>query len=352
MKIAILTHDENTSAGWGRFSDQLISGLRARGHEVMVITEVGGSYPLLRRGVRLVLSAMKIAPLLARCDVVHGLDVYPFGIAAWLANFYSRKPLIFSVHGTYSIAPLIESRYRFIARIACRGAQKIVALSRFTASRVSAALGEKVSMTIIEGGVDLTKWNLAETYPRTRALISVGALKPRKGYEYTLRAFAMARERIPDLTWWIIGSPDDRGYAEKLRDQAHRLGVDSAITWYEDITDIELKQLYLHSSLFVLLSQNKGSHFEGFGLVFLEAAACGLPVIGTRGNGIEDAIGAENGILVPQGNSEVAANAILAYLSDEQKWLQASQASKKWAESHAITGVIDQYEKEYSALLS
>ena len=75
------------------------------------------------------------------------------------------------------------------------------------------------------------------------------------------------------------------------------------IEFFNRLSDEALSDLYRRAKLFILTSINEDHHFEGFGLVFLEAAAAALPVIGTFGNGIEDAVkDCYNGFLVPQNN--------------------------------------------------
>ncbi|MBP6885655.1 MAG: glycosyltransferase family 4 protein [Candidatus Pacebacteria bacterium] len=354
MKIAVLTHDVNVSAGWGRFSDQLISGLRERGHDVLVISERGGAHPVLRRGIGVLWSVVRLLPLIRTVDIVHAMDVYPFGAIAWLATRIIRKPIIFSAQGTYSIAPLEVSRYRLLYRVMTRRVDRVLAISQYTADRLTGALGSSCSISVIHHGVDLERWRIdvSTGLQRDQAVISVGSVKFRKGYHVAIRAFSEARKSFPSLQWWIVGSTRDKGYIEKLKKLADSLGVTDAIHWYENVSDDELRRLYSRASVFMLLSQNQGAHFEGFGLVFLEAAACGLPVIGTRDNGIQEAISDANGILVPQDDSAAARDAIVLLLSHEAIRRSMGEASVRWAKSHSIDSVIDEYELQYKEVIA
>jgi glycosyltransferase involved in cell wall biosynthesis len=112
-----------------------------------------------------------------------------------------------------------------------------------------------------------------------------------------------------------------------------------------------LREYYLSSSLFLLPSVNEGDHVEGFGLVFLEAAAAGLPVVGTLNNGIADAVSnGYNGILVPQENPEATAKAICEILKDENRWQVMSSAGISWAGQNDLQKSVEKYVHLYQVL--
>jgi phosphatidyl-myo-inositol dimannoside synthase len=143
----------------------------------------------------------------------------------------------------------------------------------------------------------------------------------------------------------IVGpQTDEPNFVQELKRIAVELGVSNDVDFRERISDEELVDLYHRASIFMLTSVNKGHNFEGFGLVFLEAGACGLPSIGTRGNGIEDAIIEEKtGILVPQRDVGATADAIRRLLRDPQ--LRSSFGAN--ARVHAIERSWQVVVKEY-----
>ena len=94
----------------------------------------------------------------------------------------------------------------------------------------------------------------------------------------------------------------------------------------------------------------KSQGFEGFGLVFLEAAAAALPVIGTLGNGIEDAVkDYYNGLLVPQNDSQKTADAIIKILSDDILGLNLRKNSIEWVKNFDWKKIITSYIEIYNA---
>ena len=97
-----------------------------------------------------------------------------------------------------------------------------------------------------------------------------------------------------------------------------------------------------------MLFRSENHHFEGFGLVFLEAAAAALPVIGTLGNGIEDAVkNGFNGILIPQNDIKATAEALLKILKNGQWRRELSLNSFSWAKDHDWDKVVLKYFRAY-----
>lgn len=348
MNICILTHNTDIRAGWGRYSDLLASSLRKRGHHIVVLTEREGEHPILRRRLGIFFSALRAVQYFWQADIIHALDVYPFGIIAWLANIITRKPLVITAQGTYSIAPLKNRKIGWLARAVCSSADAIIAISKYTASRILDIVPDG-KITIINHGIDFSQY----PPPHDRAtcphrVISVGALKWRKGYHISLEAFAIARRQMPNLEYIIVGSQRDVGYTKQLCELISKLHIADAVTFLENLSDDELGRAYSEAGLFLLTSVNQGDHFEGFGLVFLEAAAYGLPVIGTTDNGISDAISSGvNGILVPQNDIQRTADAIVSILADSHTCQKMSGESLRWAKAHDMLGVAPRYEEVY-----
>jgi glycosyltransferase involved in cell wall biosynthesis len=354
MKIGFLTYSLDTKTGGGRYANDLIVGLQARGHTAVVLKELEDGKPgsvVLKRGWRLFLSIRKVRALLADCDIIHALDGYPYGVIAALANRTLKKKLVITGQGTYAIAPLYNPKTAFLTRYAYRHADQVIAISHFTRSEIEKKIPHLRNSIVINHGIDLeTFLHPHDISHMHRSILSVGALKSRKGYGTSILAFAEAAQNMPDLIYHIVGSanPSYRAELEGLIKKNH---LEHRIHFHRNISDQELTELYRDSGLFLLMPVNDGHHVEGFGLVYLEAAAQGLPVIGTKGNGGEDAIWhGQNGLLVPQYDSHAAAEAICTILGDVDRWRKMSAASVVWAQKHSRAGMLDQYEAVYHKL--
>ena len=146
------------------------------------------------------------------------------------------------------------------------------------------------------------KYNLQDASP---VLLSVGAIKYRKGQLEVVRSLPQLKKKYPNIQYVMIGSDRDSFYVGEINRYAEEHGLENNIIIIPDVhTDSDLAVFYELCDIFILVSNNQGDHFEGFGLVFLEAGQFGKPGIGSFGCGIEDAIkDGYNGYLIPQGDS-------------------------------------------------
>jgi len=145
-------------------------------------------------------------------------------------------------------------------------------------------------------------------------LLTVGRLVPRKGIDTVLRALPSIAERCPDVAYVVVGTGPDRS---RLQGLADHLGVQDRVRFVGDVDHDRLPLYYSAADLFVMPAREDPPDVEGFGLVFLEANACGTPVIGARSGGIPDAIhDGETGLLVPPNAPEAFADAAVRVLTD------------------------------------
>lgn len=355
MKICYLTYGMDPKNGWGKYASDLIYGVKKEGHEVAILKEQDDGFegaPILRRGPGLFVSAIKARKYLRDCDIIHALDVYPYGIIAYIANLFLGKKLVLTAQGTYSIAPLYNKKTAFLSKMVCSSANSVIAISNFTKQELVKKVGNK-KIEVINHGISLGEFYKKHIETEEKFILSVGALKYRKGYHISIPAYAAARKRFPHLKYKIVDDQGDPHYFGQLKNLVAQHGIEDGIEFLSDISDKELSLLYQKAKLFILTSVNVNYNFEGFGLVFLEAAAAGLPVIGTLGNGIEDAVKkGYNGTMIPQNDIEKTAEAIANIVSDRKKWDNMSNNSYAWAEEHKLDDVIKRYISIYERTLA
>jgi phosphatidylinositol alpha-1,6-mannosyltransferase len=150
-------------------------------------------------------------------------------------------------------------------------------------------------------------------------LLSVGRLQRRKGHDLVLAALANWRPDDPPVRYLIAGDGD---YRNALETEARSLGIRDRVVFLGPVTDDELPGLYAASDIFVLPNRRDGVDFEGFGIVFLEAAAAGLPCIAGRSGGVPEAVqDGETGVLVSGTDALELAEVIrrLARSTDERR---------------------------------
>ena len=144
-------------------------------------------------------------------------------------------------------------------------------------------------------------------------LLTVGRLVRRKGIDTVLRTLPALVESCPDLAYVVVGSGPDQSRLERLAD---RLGIHDRVRFVGEVDHDRLPLYYSAADLFVMPAREDPPDVEGFGLVFLEANACGTPVIGARTGGIPDAISdGETGLLVPPNAPDALAEAATRVLT-------------------------------------
>lgn len=200
-----------------------------------------------------------------------------------------------------------------------RNARHIVAGGSYPAAEAEHAAGRSLPVTIVPPGVDVERFvpldDAARRDARTRfglpadgeLVVAISRLVPRKGFDTAIRAAARLRRSRPDLVLAISGGGRDeqrlRRLAEELRAPVRFLGR---------VSNEELPALYGCGDVYAMLCRNRwgGLEQEGFGIVFLEAAACGVPQVAGASGGAADAVADdETGIVVrnPSDTIEVAA---------------------------------------------
>lgn len=223
------------------------------------------------------------------------------------------RPLDFIVaaHGLDVVAHRARDRIR--QRWVMKRAKKVIAVSSFTAGLLEQMRLPEGRVEVIPNGVDPTALAPRPPDPAIESrygidgpfrLLSLGRLVPRKGFDTTIRALAQAQS--DDIEYYIAGTG---GYGDALLSLARELGVEERVHLLGFVPNEDLEGLFACVDLFSMPSRRIGSDIEGFGITYLEAAACGVPSIGGRGSGAEDAIvDSETGVLVdPESPAQIAA---------------------------------------------
>lgn len=150
-------------------------------------------------------------------------------------------------------------------------------------------------------------------------ILSVGIQVPRKGHDILLRALA----RLTDRPWQaaIVGAAQDPTCAARLRDMAGALGLGERVRFTGRIADAALARLYSEARVFALATRH-----EGYGIVFDEAMAHGLPIVSCRVGAVPDTVATGAGLLVPPDDAGAFARA-LARLLDERATREAMAAA-------------------------
>lgn len=253
------------------------------------------------------------------------------------AKKYGRiKDYFVALHGRellfnpYQGWPLFQQWYEFRKKKALMGATEVYSNSHFSGSLVSKSnIQLNGSLKVTGLAVDFDHFQhgckqQAREWLRSRAgelegtvLLSLCRLIERKGMGTCLKALRLFIDKHPDtsFTYCVAGEGPDRPRLEQLTKD---LGLEARVRFIGNVCTADLPLAYGASELFLMPSRNKGSDVEGFGLVFLEAAAAGIPAIGSTDGGIPDAVlDGSTGLLVPAQQPEKLAEALEKMLLDE-----------------------------------
>ncbi len=203
-------------------------------------------------------------------------------------------------------------------------ADLVFAVSRYTAEIACRQGARQERVVVVPNGVDPT--HLASSTGsmlRDRlgakqgpVLLTVCRLVPRKGVDLVLRSLPELLRSFPDLVYVVVGDGPER---RRLQTLAAGLGVARSVRWEGRIAHAEIRHYFAACDLFVLAPRNLEPDVEGFGLVYLEAAAAGKPVVASDAGGIADAVvNGETGLLVPEGSGAHLSGAIINLLSNPE----------------------------------
>jgi teichuronic acid biosynthesis glycosyltransferase TuaC len=255
-------------------------------------------------------------------NVIDAHFAYPEGYAATLLGRWLRVPVSITLRGTE--VPLSRDRRRRRRIIAAlQRATRIFSVSE-SLKRHAASLGVAGDRIMVVGnGVDTSKFHrLDRRAARLRlglaldapVLVSVGALVERKGFHRVIECLPALRRSFPGLRYVVVGGPGPEGdWSARLRRDVIDLGLQESVVFLGTLSPEDLKLPLSAADVFVLATRN-----EGWANVFLEAMACGLPVVTTDvGGNAEVVADAKLGILVPFGQPHQLEQAIASALRRE-----------------------------------
>ncbi len=274
-----------------------------------------------------------------------GIETVWFGAAAPLALLASRARsagaarVVASTHGHevgWSMLPGARSALRRIGA----DTDVITYVSRYTRDRFASAFGPDARLEHLPPGVDtecfrpdpLARAELRERYrlgdrPTT---VCVSRLVARKGQDMLIRAMPEIRRRVAGAALVIVGGGPD---ADTLHKLAQHCGVAADVVFTGGVPAAELPGHYAMADVFAMPCRTRGAGLdvEGLGIVFLEAAAAGVPVVAGRSGGAPETVrDGETGRVVNGRAHEEIVDAITDLLTDPDRARLMGQAGRDW----------------------
>lgn len=264
-----------------------------------------------------------------RVDAVHAGRALPEGLIAWLTGRLLRRPVLVYVHGEELTGWGRGGKFRTM-RSVLRRADRVVANSDFTRQQVLDMGVSADRVVLISPGVDTDVFrpglpcaDLRASLglgPDSRLVLSVGRLQPRKGFDQIVRALPALRQRGIDAHYALIGIGEDRARLDALVSES---GMRACVHFLGHVDPADLPRWYNAADVFAMPNREVAGDTEGFGIVYLEAAACGKPAVAGRaggtGNAVLDGI---TGLRIDGADQAQVREALMALLADRDRATQ------------------------------
>lgn len=292
---------------------------------------------------------LRVALTAFRYDVVHLGDPL-LAVVGIVPRFIFRRPVVVTVHGldlTYA-----SRLYQWYLRHFLR-ASSYVAISE--ATRAIAAARGLSPLTVVPVGVPeklfrlernpIADRQLSEIRRGRVVLLTVGRLVKRKGVAWFVRNVL---PHLEDVLYVVVGEGEDR---EDIERAIFETNASSRVLLLGSIPEQRLFDLFRSSDVFVMPNIAVDGDVEGFGIVAIEAAASGLPLVASDLQGIKDAVSnGENGILVPPEDAAAFASAASRLISDSQARAKlGEQARDVTRRLYGWPSIVARYETLFAA---
>ena len=268
-----------------------------------------------------------------KIEAIHISHILPMGYVAWMIKKVCGLSYVVYLHGMDIMLAQKSPWKRWWAKKILRGADLVVANSKFTANEAIKAGAQEDKIEILYPCPHIripTDFERISTDAPNNIILSVGRLVQRKGFDKVIEAMPEILREVPNAEYHIVG---DGPYAVGLKQLAEKSGVGGRVKFFHNISDADLPEFYRNCKIFVMPSRQIGGDVEGFGIVYLEAALFGKPsVVGNVGGAPEAVLNNQTGLTVnPESPSEIAAS-IVKLLKDDNLRQTFGRAAKGRAE--------------------
>ena len=267
-----------------------------------------------------------------RFDAIHAFRALPEGLAAWAVARLTRRPVVVYAHGEELTSWGSGGKYKAM-RFALRHADRVVANSEHTRATLLAMGVAAARIAVIYPGVDVSVFRPGLDAEDLRAslgigradklVFSVGRLSRRKGFDQAIRAVARLRSEGIAVRYVIAGIGEDADYLDgliaehRLQGIAHRIGA---------VEDADLPRWLNACDVFAMPNRDINGDNEGFGMVFIEAAACGKPSLAGAAGGTGSAVlHGETGLRVDGVSVEAVTDGLRSLLTQPAQTLEWGQ---------------------------
>ncbi|MBI3331440.1 glycosyltransferase family 4 protein [Candidatus Peregrinibacteria bacterium] len=376
MRILVISSVLAPEHGWGTIARNTVMGLKAKGHDVSAVLQEKSQenlcpaiegLPHPNTMMDSPLAWLRAARLIAKAirafkpDVIH-IAVEPYALALPLLRPFMRiPPTLLILLGTYTVLPLHQTRTRWLMQRVYAQVTRFLSCSEYTRTQMLKAIEEKCSPALrdhVESHTTLFRLGVedvplpSKSPSSVKRILFLGGVKARKGVKELIDACgAFKRSSTVPFHLDVIGSfePDTR-YGKLILETIEKHDLQKNVTLHGHVPRERVEQALSEADLFVMLSKPAGIHFEGFGMVFLEAGIRGVPVIGPNGSGCKEAIDdGVSGYAVDPDDPEAVAQR-MKWIFEEHRI--TAEGCRAWVKKHNVEQQTTAFEQAYGEMLS
>ncbi len=362
--MRILMVEPGGRGGICQHAHNLANGLAARGHVVVLATGIGcetARFPRAYRAIevfdRFVPRPLRLLRLLAFTarfgpDVVHIEGaVHPGSYyAIWrMLRPFARCRFVYTAHDVFSKKK--RPYHPWVLRRIYRGMDHVLVNAERNKEEIVEGFGGdpgRISFVPVGDLVafvrDVPAQELAGVPAGRRRVLFFGNIEPRKGLMTLIRAFRRVRDEVPDAVLAVMGRPFED--VAPYRAEIARLGLADAISFRPDYVPLEMISSVLGWADLLVLPYERAWNSG----IILSAYAFGKPVVSTAVSGLSEVVeDGRTGLVVPPGDADALAAAIVRILADDRLRAAMSEAARAAAARHSWAAIAEQTERAYRA---
>jgi len=273
---------------------------------------------------------------------IHCGRCLPEGWLAFLMKKFCRVPYVCYVHGEDVESAATSRELSWMVSRVLANAHYLIANSQNTARLLTQNwMLPETHVRVLHPGVDTTRFVPAPRDEAVRAglgwqdrsvVLTVGRLQERKGHDVMIAALSTIREAIPNVLFAIVGDGEQHDRLRKLVDE---YGVADHVQFLGEADDETMIRCYQQCDLFALPNRKVGRDIEGFGMVLVEAQACGRPVLAGASGGTRETMDiGRTGVVVPCETADRLATEVTRLLLDRDGLDDMGKAARPWVVEH------------------
>jgi len=287
-------------------------------------------------------------------DVIYTQDFFFAGIEALMAAKLLKKPLLGTNHTPISeflkyapvrwnwlekmILKYVSWYYNKCLWISAPSQPILDEMKKFGLKRKSRAISNPIYVSDYKPANDKARGELKKKFGFSEnTVLYTGRLADEKNIDVIIRAIALAKKKIPSITFAVTG----HGNAEiKLKKLTEKLGLEKNVLFLGYVETSVFVKIYQASDIFAVMSTAETQCIS-----MMQAMATGIPVIGANSWGLPEYINSENGYLIEPGDHKTLAKKITFLLENPEERKRLGQGGLKFVQKFGITNIADQWEK-------